>query len=204
VPKSKSKPKQKGKKSRKEQDNKKGGTGNLIALAAVVLAVAGGAYYWLNSGGGERAFLKSAAVGKSIQSRIKTIPTRGGGHLRAGRSASYPSIYPTSGPHDSVGTRPGFYTSRQRPEKLVHAIEHGNIVIYYDKPGDGAMEALRSWTALYSGPWSGVVATPMAGIGKSIVLTAWTKRLTLAEFDRAAAAAFIDLFRGRGPENRVR
>ena len=204
MPKSKSKPKQKGKISRKERDNKKGGTGNLIALAAVVLAVAGGAYYWLNSGGGERAFLKSAAAGKSVRSRIKTIPSRAGGHLRAGRSASYPSVYPTSGPHDLNWTRPGFYASRQRPEKLVHALEHGYVVIYYDKPGDETMEALRSWIALYSGPWSGIVATPMAGIGKTIVLTAWTKRLTLAEFDRAAAAAFIDLFRGRGPENRVR
>ncbi|MDP6276923.1 MAG: hypothetical protein QGI11_00225 [Nitrospinota bacterium] len=49
-----------------------------------------------------------------------------------------------------------------------------------------------------------MIATKMAGIGVSVVLTAWTKRLNLERFDRAAAAAFIDLFRGRGPEHPVR
>ena len=37
-----------------------------------------------------------------------------------------------------------------------------------------------------------------------VVMTAWTKLLRLEAFDEASAAAFIDLFRGRGPENRVR
>jgi hypothetical protein len=35
-------------------------------------------------------------------------------------------------------------------------------------------------------------------------LTAWTKKLSLVQFDEAAAAAFIDAFRGRGLENPVR
>ena len=75
---------------------------------------------------------------------------------------------------------------------------------YYDKPGEKALEALSSWTALYPGAWDGVIASKMAGIGDFVVLTAWTKRLNLERFDRAAAAAFIDLFRGRGPEHPVR
>lgn len=37
-----------------------------------------------------------------------------------------------------------------------------------------------------------------------ILLTAWTKMLRLAKFDAASAAAFIDRFRGRGPEHPVR
>jgi hypothetical protein len=49
-----------------------------------------------------------------------------------------------------------------------------------------------------------VVAAPSSGLGKAVVLTAWRKILKLDEFDPAAAAAFIDKFRGRGPENRVR
>jgi hypothetical protein len=44
----------------------------------------------------------------------------------------------------------------------------------------------------------------MPGIGQQIILTAWTKELRLEEFDAAAAAAFIDRFRGRGPEHPVR
>ena len=44
----------------------------------------------------------------------------------------------------------------------------------------------------------------MAGLGQSVVLTAWAKRLDLDRFDPAPAAAFIDGYRGRGPENPVR
>ena len=46
------------------------------------------------------------------------------------------------------------------------------------------------------------VSTPDGG--EAIVLTAWTKRLRLDPFDPAAAAAFIDAYRGRGPEHPVR
>ena len=45
---------------------------------------------------------------------------------------------------------------------------------------------------------------PQPGIGQTVVLTAWIKRLMLPNFERPAAAAFIDLYRGRGPEKRVR
>ncbi|NJL86481.1 MAG: DUF3105 domain-containing protein [Leptolyngbyaceae cyanobacterium SM1_1_3] len=45
---------------------------------------------------------------------------------------------------------------------------------------------------------------PKAGLGDKIVLTAWTKKLVIPEFDPQAAATFIDEYRGRSPENPVR
>ncbi len=47
----------------------------------------------------------------------------------------------------------------QTAERLVHALEHGNIVIYYDKPGDAVRQSLDSWTDLCGGQWSGIVVT---------------------------------------------
>jgi hypothetical protein len=44
----------------------------------------------------------------------------------------------------------------------------------------------------------------MSGLGEQVVLTAWTKRLMQKKFDIASAAAFIEKFRGRGPENPIR
>lgn len=202
MPKSKSSPKSG--KSRKNQPTQNKGNGNAVVIAAIVLIAAGIGYYFWSSGSAENTFLKEAASGKSITSKIKTIASKGTTHLRSGQNHNYEGAYPTSGPHDPRPTQTGFYTSRQKPTRLVHALEHGNIVIYYDKPGDEALETLRSWAVLYSGPWDGVVVTPSAGIGQTIELTAWTKRLTLEKFNRAEAAAFIDMFRGRGPENRVR
>ncbi len=200
----KSKPKKSARSKGRAGRNQKSGSGNMIAAAIAVLVIGGGFYLWWGSGGSEDAFLKDAAAGKDIRSRIKTISSQGVGHLRGGQRYNYRDIYPTSGPHSSRGTSAGFYDSPQRPEEIVHALEHGNIVIYYDKPGEEAIKTLREWTSLYSGPWDGVIAMPKPGIGLSVVLTAWTKRLTLERFDRAPAAAFIDLFRGRGPENAVR
>jgi hypothetical protein len=37
-----------------------------------------------------------------------------------------------------------------------------------------------------------------------VVLTAWRKILKLDTFEPASAAAFVDAYRGRGPENKVR
>jgi hypothetical protein len=202
MPKSKSRSKRG--KTRGAQGKKSGVSGNTIAVVIAAVIIAGGGYSWWSSGRTEVAFMEDVASGKSILSKVKTIPAKGTTHLRPGQNYNYSEIYPTSGPHASRGTPPGFYDTPQRSVGLVHALEHGNIVIYYDKPGEKALEALRSWTALYPGAWDGVIATKKAGIGVSVVLTAWTKRLNLERFDRAAAAAFIDLFRGRGPENPVR
>ncbi len=88
--------------------------------------------------------------------------------------------------------------------QLVHSVEHGHIVIYYDAPGETALELLDDWTGLYDAQWQGVIATPSSGLGKEVVLTAWRKILKMDAFDAASAAAFIDAYRGRGPEHPVR
>jgi DNA polymerase III delta subunit len=77
------------------------------------------------------------------------------------------------------------------------------VVIYYDQPQTSVLETLRNWAALFPGDKDGVIVVPYPGLGSAIVLTAWTKRLRLATFEPAAAAAFIDAFRGRGADNRV-
>jgi len=175
----------------------------IIAATVVIIAAALGAYWWV-SAAAEREFLALAAEGTAALSGVRTERSLGRGHLRPGRTRTYPSWFPTSGKHHSIPTGPGFYATPQPPIHLVHALEHGHIVIYYDKPPDAVLEILRRWTRLYSGHWDGVVATPMSRLGRKIVLTAWTKRLDQAEFDMPSAAAFIDAFRGRGPENPVR
>ena len=175
----------------------------IIAVTVTLIAVAIGAYWWISSEA-ERDFLAIATEGNAALSGVKNERSLGGGHLRPGQTRTYASRFPTSGSHHSVPTEPGFYENRQSAIELVHALEHGHIVIYYDKPGAVVLDTLRRWTRLYSGHWSGIVATPMSRLGRKIVLTAWTKRLDQARFDMPAAAAFINAYRGRGPENPVR
>jgi hypothetical protein len=40
-------------------------------------------------------------------------------------------------------------------------------------------------------------------LGETVILTSWQHRLELAKMD-VRASFFVDAFRGRGPENRVR
>ncbi len=171
-----------------------------VALAAVV---AGGLYLWQLQRAGS-TFEALIAEGKPALAGVETTPDHGGGHLGLGQGHSYDTAFPTSGIHDRVPTEPGFYTERQRPTQLVHAVEHGHVVIYYEDPGAEALAMLKDWAALFGGHWDGVVVTPSSGLGKTVVLTAWRKILDLDSFDPAAAAAFVDTYRGRGPEKRVR
>ena len=115
----------------------------------------------------------------------------------------YGTDFPTSGPHSATPTQRGFYDEPLRREGLVHALEHGNIVIYYDTPSDTAMQFLRRWTDAYRGALDAVIAVRHPGLGERLVLTAWQHRLELDAFDERAAF-FVDAFRGRGPEAPVR
>ena len=175
----------------------------LIGAAAVVLLVAAGAYLVIGYRS-EQALLALAAEGQDKLAAVVTEPDRGRAHGQHGAPYVYPTPFPTSGNHDPIPTEPGFYKTPQSAGRLVHAAEHGHIVIYYDKPGAEAIAQLEDWAGLYGGNWDGVVAVPSSGLGDKVVLTAWRKRLDLEPYDATAAAAFIDAFRGRGPENPVR
>ena len=175
-----------------------------ILGAGAVVIVAALAWWWWDTRQAAENFEALAARGAPILERIETMRDEGGGHLPQGQGIPYQSDPPTSGPHWPTPTEAGFYADRQWPEALVHALEHGNIVIYYDAPGEESLTTIRGWTGLYRGVWDGVVATPKPGLATEIILTAWRRVLRLDPFDSAGAAAFIDRFRGRGPENAVR
>ncbi len=172
-----------------------------LAILAAIAAFAAWAIATEFTGISETDFLNLAAQGQAGLADVETVADAGNDHVP---NATYASDYPTTGPHNPNPLPPGFYGDPQPPDRLVHSLEHGIVVIYYDSPGDDAMGHIRDWTDLYRGPWSGVIATHMPGQGEEVVLTAWRRTLRLDAFDAASAAAFVDRFRGRGPENPVR
>ncbi|MGR3289817.1 MAG: DUF3105 domain-containing protein [Paracoccaceae bacterium] len=87
---------------------------------------------------------------------------------------------------------------------LVHSLEHGHFVIYFENPGQEAEQFFKDWSSLYAGSFESVIAIKSPGLEEAVVLTAWTKSLRLDRFDAASAAAFVDAYRGRGPERAVR
>ncbi|MFN3929383.1 MAG: DUF3105 domain-containing protein [Thermoflexus sp.] len=177
----------------------------LLAGSGIALLVLGGLAWWIyQQGQAYAAFQEAVRRGQPALSRVETFPEEGRAHLQPGERANYRTDPPTSGPHSSEWVNPGFYTREQPPEHLVHSLEHGHVVIYYDDPGPEALQTLQAWARMFNGQWDGVVVVPKRRLGRAVILTAWTHMLRLESFDVNAAAAFIDAFRGRGPENPVR
>ena len=173
------------------------------ATCFVALAAASG-WWWQGQNERESAFEEQTQHGRAALEQVVVHTNEGRGHLAIGESVRYQSDPPTSGIHNLNWIDPGVYTRIQAREKLVHSLEHGMIVIYYDKPTAAVAETLDHWAGLFGAPWSGVVMTPRPGLGETIILAAWRRTLTLDPFDGDAAAAFIDAYRGRGPEHLVR
>ena len=185
--------------------NKRSSNQRMIILAAVAgIAVVGG-WWWNQNQQAESLFQDRVQQGYGTLDHVERHADHGtSGHLTAGERVNYGTNTPTSGRHDARPVSPGVYDTAQSPTMLVHSLEHGMVVIYYDRLGADAMATLVDWSGLYGGPFSGVVVTRQPGLGENLVLTAWHKSLTLDGFDAPAAAAFIDAYRGRGPEHPVR
>lgn len=81
--------------------------------------------------------------GSAVLAQARTIPAQGDDHLGIGAEKNYVEPLPTPGDHASSGVKAGFYTNELPKINLVHNLEHGNIVIYYETPGDAALESLR-------------------------------------------------------------
>jgi hypothetical protein len=148
-------------------------------------------------------------------------PDNGNAHVAVGttcRSAQspcganpYSSTPGTSGPHwDASGLANwGVYTTPQNESQVIHNLEHGGIVIWYDPDAidaDGVDELSRYVTSQVSSgisgrfkfilsPWSGTDELPAP-----IVTTAWRWTLEMDEVDTGAIDAFAREHYGIAPE----
>ena len=205
MPKSKTRRKSHSSPQTKASENKGKAKQSMIKIAVVAGLVVAAGWWWYANQMVESRFLDHVQMGSGTLDRVDRIPNHGtSGHLSPGERVNYGSNTPTSGRHDSRWVNPGIYDSAQPSTMLVHSLEHGMVVIYYGRLEADAMATLEDWSNLYAGPFSGIVMTRQAGLGDKLVLTAWRKSLTLERFGAPAAAAFIDAYRGRGPENPVR
>jgi hypothetical protein len=138
----------------------------------------------------------------------ESFESQGTEHVSAGTDVDYERVPPLSGPHYAQAARPGFAEVTPPLGRILHSLEHGHVVIYYapNQLTTGASEDLRNLTATYTEPWSAVsvVPNPTDDPAAAYVLTAWQVRLRMGEYDKPTVRAFLDAFRGRGPENPVR
>lgn len=113
----------------------------------------------------------------------------------------YSSLPATSGPHWTTPAAWGVYTAPQNESQLIHNLEHGGIVIWYDPDAIDEAQVAELTSYVETQNASGIsgrfkfILTPWAGteeLGGVVAVTAWRHILTLEAFDMEAIRAFAD------------
>jgi hypothetical protein len=133
-------------------------------------------------------------------------PDEGANHV-AECSAIHPaSNPPASGEHYPVWPVFRVYSKPVPWGFLVHALEHGAVVIAYDCPSGCADEVAKA-TLLYNAwpPKDGcsrppIIVVPDPNLGVRWAISAWDHTLRATCFDREAFATFIQQHANMGPE----
>lgn len=156
----------------------------LISLAAALFVV--GLGYW--------------AYGKrTTGSPGEFVPSMGNRHIGPAEIGltKYNSDPPTSGPHLPSPGRWGIYDSPLPKELLVHNLEDGGVIVYYNCPQtDAECKALVAKLAEIVRKYGQTVLAPYPGLSHKIALTAWSRIDKFNEFDEKRILRFIEAYHG--------
>ncbi len=133
---------------------------------------------------------------------IVEFPDEGRQHVAEGTPITYNTDPPTSGTHYPPSQPGGHYTREILPGYLVHSMEHGTVIIYYNPTVSAAQQnELRDIIEPHLGNFATVIAVPRNDPEYPIILTAWRHWQRLRTYDANKIRDFIDLRLGKGPEN---
>lgn len=147
----------------------------------------------------------SIASGTSSPSLVEESPVdTGRNHLDAGQPTPiYSTDPPTSGDHDPVEAPVGFYDESPGDAHLVHSMEHGDVIIWYDctKAPDGDCETLKAGIKelILAMGSNHLIAAPRS-MPTVLALTSWGKLQRFDAFDVEGMRAFILRNINNGPE----
>ncbi len=112
-----------------------------------------------------------------------------------GDGIPYTTDPPTHGPHTTFLTRWGVYKEPVPKAILIHNMEDGGVVIWYN-PSLLSPEGLKLLTDIVQGYPQHVVLTPYPSLTTPIALTAWGRILRLSAMDAGKVMDFINAYKG--------
>ena len=120
---------------------------------------------------------------------------------------AYNSVPPTSGDHWSVAQRCGFFNDPVPDERIVHNLEHSNIVVSYNLPNEADVQALENVYNNLDENWRNLftVVRPYDKLAAGQVgLSAWGVLDVMDGVDEERIVRFFDHYVGRlGPEGAI-
>ena len=195
---------------KKEAQRKEARKRTLVTTLIAVVVAAAVVALVISDRNAQRAELADVGVAEEEAgcSPVEEHEDPSGEHIEPGAPHEpYTTNPPTSGPHYSAqGLGPvltGFYedASEAPPEGVLHNLEHGQIVIYYDP--DAPPELIEDVELLYQQERAATVATPWTDMeeGKNLVLTAWSVSQACEQVSQEVVDAFRRAYQGKaGPE----
>jgi hypothetical protein len=135
---------------------------------------------------------------------VETAEPQEAEHIAQGdEHEPYNTNPPTSGPHYGSPLAPidsGFYTEEIEAEKVIHNLEHGQIVIYYNL--DAPEETLDEIEQLTEQEPLATLAVPWNDIEppSQFVLAAWGSLQECVQVSQEVVDEFRTDFQGQGPE----
>lgn len=173
----------------------------------IVIAVAGGAAYYLTHRGVAGAAASTTSANQSDLLGVP-IPDEGRVHVVEGSAINYKHVPPASGPHYPVPKNWGIYTKTIAPGYWVHNLEHGGIVVLYDCPSgcpqivDQLNQAFKTFPKDKYNEVK-LVATPYSGLPDhaQAMAVAWDYQKSYTAFNLQDVLAFYNGHVDRGPED---
>lgn len=185
------------KKAEKELLKKKQKTWLLISHALLIIAIGCMGTSLIQSSAGKYSLDK---LNFNAPIQVTTDKDYGRDHKEG--TLMYEMKIPTSGTHSPHDLKFGFYKERPPYEKLVHNMEHGDIIIHYHPDAPKALLDQIEYLTHFTAAGAGVLAVPNPDVpaDQEVVVTAWTKTMPLAKFDEASVGTFIYDYINKGPE----
>ena len=128
---------------------------------------------------------------------------------------AYNSVPPTSGPHWGAPAPWGIYGEPIPNERQIHNLEHSGVIIQYNTDDLELIRNLREFARSQSNFPCYLLVAPYPDMSSAIALTAWPGKPgtttsdstylpgvldTMEAYDEERLQAFVDAYRGQGPE----
>ncbi|MDQ3982167.1 MAG: DUF3105 domain-containing protein [Actinomycetota bacterium] len=172
---------------------------NLVTLAIALLIGAVVVVLVMQSRDGDDVIAEGVGPGKAGCTEIEEHEDEGQDHVEV--EPEYGTNPPTSGAHLQTPASAGFYDEPVRAGALVHNMEHGQIVFWYD-PG-APPDTIAAIEDVVDQEPQATIAVPWEDLEGSsdFAMTAWGASQHCRQVSQAVVDAFREKYQGRGPEN---
>ncbi|MCC7163107.1 MAG: DUF3105 domain-containing protein [Anaerolineae bacterium] len=138
------------------------------------------------------------STGAAACGNLLTLEDEGRGHLAPGDPVPvYKSNPPTSGTHNPTWYPAGIYDNNTDVTQLIHSLEHGYIILYYNGI---SQEEINSLVNIQRSDSFKMIVAPYPNMEQKVALVAWAHMQNCDGVNEAVIRSFVAQFRNHGPE----